>query len=118
MSAIVALRGSCTTTAFMLVSLFEIVDSDDGRAEEVCVCVVAEVCKIVPEDLPPVDVAGGYQAHGPIGAGHQAIGAECVDYGVQVRLQRFDRPVGPGVLRHHAGDFAAYVAALAQLLNP
>src|ERR1700736_4885993 len=87
MSARVALPGSCTTTAFMRFSLFQIVDSGGRRAEEVCALVIAEVCKIVSEGLPPLRVAGGYETHGPIRAGHQAVRAECVNYSVQIRPQ-------------------------------
>src|SRR6266550_6073359 len=102
MSARVALPGSCTTTAFMLVSLFQIVGSGGCCTEDVCALVVAEVCEIVSEDLPPLGISAGYEAYGPIGAGHKAIGAKCAHYSVQIGSQRFDRPVCPGVLRHHA----------------
>src|SRR5258708_9439345 len=53
---------------------FKIVDSGGCRAKDVCALVVAEVCKIVAEDLPPLGVAGGYKRHGPIRADHEAIG--------------------------------------------
>src|SRR5205807_2831630 len=90
---------------------FQVVDSDGCRTEDVCALVGAEGREVVAEKLPPLHVVRGYEAHGPIGACQQAIGAECANYSVQIWAQRIDRPVRPGVLRYHAGDFAAYVAA-------
>ena len=74
-----------TTWAVILFSLFEIVDSGGGGTEDVCPLVVAEVYEKVSEQLPPLGVFGGYEANRPVGAGHQAAGAKCVDYSVQIR---------------------------------
>src|ERR1700722_20999983 len=62
--------------------LTQTIRSECCLTEDICLVDLAEAGEVTLQELPPLRVRRCNEAHGPVRAGHEAIGAEGFDYGV------------------------------------